>query len=381
MSFKRVFLYILPLIILISLTSCIKTSELSNKNESITADIVISSDDEVSSDTNSKETTEPVEDVQEEIEEIVLPYKNPLTGLPCAVDYSTSRPMAIMINNIKKATPQAGISCADVIYECTVEGGITRLMALVCDYENLPQIGSIRSSREYYLDIAQSHDAIYTHCGGSETAYSEINKRKIDNIDGVNGSYAESSAFWKDKERLRTMGYEHASVSNGYSLSKAVSDMKFRTQLKENFKSPLVFREEKIDISSDFASNITVKHSYYAISDFIYDVIAKTYKKSQFSAPHIDSNTERQLEFENILVLSANYYNTNDQYAHLILDFTGTGKGYYFSGGKMQKIIWKKSDVSTPYSLYCEDGVTALLLNPGKSYIAIINSLQNVTIY
>ena len=177
------------------------------------------------------------------------------------------------------------------------------------------------------------------------------------------------------------MGYEHASLTNGANLLKAVSDMKFRTNLKEGFSQPLCFREQAADISDNIAENIKVKHSYYAISDFVYDSTISSYKKSQYSAPHIDSNTNEQIAFENVIVLAANYYNTNDSYAHLMLDFTGTGKGYYFSGGKIQKITWSKKDTSTPYELFCEDRATPLLINPGKSYIAIINSLDNVTVY
>ena len=60
------------------------------------------------------------------------------------------------------------------MYECIVEGGYTRLMMLAMDYENLPVVGSVRSSREYYLDFAANHDAIYIHAGGSEQAYTEI---------------------------------------------------------------------------------------------------------------------------------------------------------------------------------------------------------------
>ena len=196
---KHILKYFLIITILFSFNSCIKTSDLADETDSITADIVIPSvDKEITEQTPGNVVTDVKTD-QELPDEIILPYKNPLTGMPCSVDYSNSRPMAIMINNIKKATPQAGISNAEIIYECSVEGGITRLMALVCDYANLPEIGSVRSSREYYLDIAQSHDAIYTHCGGSEKAYSEINVRKIDNIDGVNGSYSEQ---WVTNTRL-----------------------------------------------------------------------------------------------------------------------------------------------------------------------------------
>ena len=77
---------------------------------------------------------------------------NRLTGLPLDdTSLHNHRPIAIMINNINVACPQEGISKAEVMYECTVEGGITRMMMLVNDYESLPTVGSVRSCRFRYL--------------------------------------------------------------------------------------------------------------------------------------------------------------------------------------------------------------------------------------
>ena len=37
-----------------------------------------------------------------------LPYVNPLTGEGCETDIAGQRPVAVMINNLKKANPQLG---------------------------------------------------------------------------------------------------------------------------------------------------------------------------------------------------------------------------------------------------------------------------------
>ena len=51
---------------------------------------------------------------------------NPLTGLPGLSDeVMATRPVAVMINNIRNAVPQDGLSDADLIYEAETEGGIT----------------------------------------------------------------------------------------------------------------------------------------------------------------------------------------------------------------------------------------------------------------
>ena len=74
---------------------------------------------------------------------------NPLTGLPMEPEYENDRPVAVMFNNLKAAQPQLGISQADIIYEVSAEGGITRMLGVFQSLEGVGTLGSIRSSRPY----------------------------------------------------------------------------------------------------------------------------------------------------------------------------------------------------------------------------------------
>ena len=342
--------------------------------------------EEVEEDETNKVQNESETEVQEPtaedgiIEEPVVLFRNPLTGLACDENLVNKRPVAMMINNIKQAIPQLGISNADIMYECIVEGGITRLMCVFSDYENLPVVGSVRSSRDYYIDIAQSHDAIYAHCGGSEDAYSTIAERNIDNIDGVRGSYAAASAYWKDQDRVRNMGYEHASMTNGEKLSLAIANLNYRTAITENFSHPLKFSEEYVPFDGAVAESVIISYSgKYSRSFFEFDKDAGVYKKGQYGAAHTDANTNEVLTFDNLIILGVTYKDTGDSYHHLVMDFTGEGKGYYVCKGALKDIIWKKPDRQSAYSLYEADGTTPLILNPGKSYIGLANGLGQVT--
>lgn len=310
-----------------------------------------------------------------------LPYIDPLTGLPCADDYSRLRPIAVMINNIKQAIPQYGISEADILYECTVEGGITRLMAVFPDYTALPLLGSVRSSRDYYIDLAEAHDALYAHCGGSPDAYTAISQRKIQNIDGVNGSKAASDAYWKDPDRVRSMGYEHASMTNGEKMAQAINALGYRTELADGFSQPLKFTSADTPRDGEKVLSLNAEFSFYAQSFFSYDPARTCYIKGQYGKEHIDAGTGYPLSFKNILILSATYRNiAGDEKNRLDLNFTGTGKGYYITNGEKIDIVYKKPDRETPYTLYEADGETPLLLNPGKTYIGITNGLSCVTL-
>jgi len=105
---------------------------------------------------------------------------NPLSGeYNLSKDAVGKRPVGIMVNNIKISLPQRGISQADLCYEVLAEGGITRILALFPDINKIPDTGSVRSARDYYIDLAVSHNSIFVHFGGSPTALKTIKEKKI----------------------------------------------------------------------------------------------------------------------------------------------------------------------------------------------------------
>ena len=100
---------------------------------------------------------EPVEEPQPAPEPVPEPEPapdvpagtNPLTGEPMEPEYEKSRPVAVMLNNLKGAQPQLGVSQADIIYEVPAEGGITRMLGVYQSLEGVGTLGSIRSARPY----------------------------------------------------------------------------------------------------------------------------------------------------------------------------------------------------------------------------------------
>lgn len=118
-----------------------------------------------------------------------LSYLNPLTGLYGEKDITNNRPVAVMINNIKVAqNVQCGINDADIVYETEVEGGITRLMAVYQDISSVDRIGTVRSARYPYVDMAMGHDAVYIHCG-SDPNYCRPHLNDLDHIDVDTGVF------------------------------------------------------------------------------------------------------------------------------------------------------------------------------------------------
>ena len=111
--------------------------------------------------------------------------KSYLTGEDVSVGIGHRRPIAVMLGNDTNGAPQSGTENAGVIYEAPVEGSITRLMAIIEDYDNIPRIGSVRSCRDYFLFYANEYDAIYSHYGQAVYALQYLDQHLIDNLHGL----------------------------------------------------------------------------------------------------------------------------------------------------------------------------------------------------
>ena len=368
---KKIFLILMTLLVAASvMISCTKDEEKTTVpavNTETQPDIQVSTEEQENIPENTAEPeSEPVP------EEPVPVFVNPLTGLETEKDLTNIRPVAVMINNIHLALPQIGISEADIVYEILEEGGITRLLAIYNDYESVPEIGSIRSARDYYIDISDAHDAIFVHSGGSTYAYAELANRKTDDIDGIY-----MNQFYRSAERRKTMAKEHTLMISGEGLSEAIALKGYRTTTES--ACPLVFGQAEANENTKSASFIEIPFSLgynanpYAVSFFNYNKETGEYLKGHFEKEHIDGDDNSQLSFRNVLTLSCpSNMIKGDPYGCIQVHFTGTGKGTYASDGVMREIVWKRTSRSSSYTLYESDGQTPLVINPGKSYIAVV---------
>lgn len=326
--------------------------------------------------TAAPETTAPPETEPVAVE---LPYVNPLTGLPSAIDSSAQRPVAVMLNNLRIANPQIGIGQADILYECLVEGGITRLMGVFSDYSSLETLGSVRSSRDYYIDFAQNHDAIYVCAGGSPQAYSELYSREINFLCGVN-MYTPNT-FYRDQSRINSMGYEHSLMTSGSGIVSGISFKGYRTTLKSDFTSPFIFDAETNSAADGVeAKHLILTYSASQVVQMIYSEASNTYYRFQFGdVAHVDGATNQQLNFTNVLLI----YHTvkaipGDTSGRLAVTTTGSGKGYYISGGKAVSITWKKDTRDSVIQLTTSTG-EPLNMAPGKTFVSILPTTAEST--
>ena len=277
---------------------------------------------------------------------------------------SNKRPYAVMIPNDSGAKKrQYGLQNAYLIYEITVEGGITRLLALYKDID-VERIGPVRSSRHYYLDYALENDAIYVHFGWSPQAQSDIETLKINNL---NGLYNPSNMFWRDKK--------YSSPNNAFTstenIKKAAENKKYRLESNNyqllNYKSKVTLEDE----SKIKANNVKVYYTNNVYVKYVYDETNKYYLRYNNENKHIDLSTNEQIHMKNILVLKMDTNNiSGDDKGRQNLNNIGSGEGYYITEGNSIKITWEKQ-ARDKKTIFKDLKGKEIEINDGNTFIQI----------
>jgi len=304
---------------------------------------------------------------------------NVLTGMPISEEWANRRPIAVMINNLKAALPQHGVSQADIIYEVLAEGGITRMLAVYQRVEGVGDIGSVRSSRPYYLELALGLDAVYLHAGGSEDAYAKIKSWGVTALDCVNGPY-EGTLYWRDQERIKTAGYEHSVFTSGDTIINCFKNYSFRMEHKAGYTYQMEFADDGTPVGGESAHIITVPYSYYKTGVFSYDEDDGRYLVEEYDKPYVDGNTGGQVSVTNVVILkTACKLISGDEYGHLTVDLTSGGEGYFACGGKIIPIKWSKADKDSQFVYKTLDG-KPVTFGKGPTYVNIIPLEKNITV-
>lgn len=313
-----------------------------------------------------------------------------LTGLECSVEERKQRPMAVMINNIKAGTPQAGIGQASVIYEAPVEqADITRLMALFEDWQDMETIGYIRSSRDYFVYAALEFDAIYAHFGQATVYVGEmLNSDKVDNVSGATAGIDRpaSKAFMRTSARKSP----HNVYTTGKALLEAVGKFDYSLTYHDTHKqkfsfAPLGERAEYKDgkaVSVLYPGGKTgnIANGYSHIqARFEYNEEDGKYYRYEYGGKHIDELTGEQLAVDNV-IFQYTHGEFRDAEGYMAFDCHGGWedgadlskyKVQVFTGGRMVEGTWSRYSDTDP-ALYVDKDGNPIPLNRGKTWICLI---------
>lgn len=295
--------------------------------------------------------------ITDRLEEIITVLPKPKLKI---IDLdSNSRSIGVMIDNVKGAWPQAGLEEAYLVYDISVEHGLTRLFAIFKD-SKADLIGPVRSSRHYYLDYAMENDTIYAHHGWSPQAQRDIPKYKINNV--------------VPAKRKSTWG--HVAPHNVFTSIEEINKLASKYR-KTTEKEPLLnYSIEEININNEentnIANTVNIRYSYNYSVKYEYDEETKLYKRFINDKKHTDLESKKQLTVKNIIVTNVKSYldPTNSYKGRITLENIGTGKGYYITNGYYRPINWEKKSKDSQTIYKYEDG-REIQVNDGNTYIQI----------
>jgi len=312
--------------------------------------------------------------------EIVVPTPTPGPVIPegCALNVLTGeyideeiaarRPVAVVINNLYAALPQSGVSQAAVYYEVIAEGAITRIIAVFQDFD-AAKIGSIRSTRHYFLDFALDNDAIFAHHGQSPQGEIDLAALKIDNLNGMklDGTY-----YWRDPVRASQPGMkEHSSYTSAENIWKYIEKVGYRTERAAGFDGMFAFYNgPTVPAGGVAAVQIETPFANAFRPSFQYDAETKLYYRTEYNEAQIDVETGGQLAVTNVVVQNVVVRDLNDAAGRRDVALVSSGTGYLFTNGVVVPLTWEKTSRQSPTQWFDADG-NKLKLNVGKTWFCV----------
>lgn len=327
----------------------------------------------------SKETpsgTTEAENATEAVETTVEPttvptepeiFRNPLNGEILDEPF-TGRVFANTVSNLAENLPHVGVIHADMLIETYVNmNNVIRCLALYTDIESVEAIGSTRSTRPIFNDIAQHYDLILSHAGGSSTALNDARNRGIVNFNIDSWEVASQGTSYRDKEYNRT--YENTLFGIGAGIKAYAEAQGVPMTLEKDYG--FHFTEDGTPENGETADKITLSFIYgRAKKDTVmeYDASLDKYVYNQYGKVMQDQITGQTEAFTNVIIMYANITNNGIYHA---ADFLAGGTGYYANGGKIIPIVWSCADEDSAFC-FMTNGAEDLQLGVGNTYIAIV---------
>lgn len=338
------------------------------------------------------EETETVEETEDETD--VPPeegmVRSSLTNEWIDGDLADARPIAVMSPNDSNALPHYNFSKADILYECPVEGGITRSMAVFKDWEDLDRIGNVRSSRDYFVYWALEWDSIYVHFGGPFYINDIIEQESTNNITGC--AYGDKgkvglyeNAFYRATDRSAPQN----AYASAEGINNAIAKFDYSKTYRENyyvadhFKFASESAPNTLESYSDAitATEIDLKKAYpITKTSFTYNEEDGLYYRYMYGKADTDAaNNNQQLAFKNVFV-QFTYHEVRDEHGYLAFQVHDTTRdGYYFTNGKAIHVTWEKTADYEPTRYFDDDG-NEIEINTGKTMICVVKDGDSIEV-
>ncbi len=291
----------------------------------------------------------------------VLSGIDPLTGLPPTSATAEKRPaLAVKVDNVQGAWPQAGLNQADIVYDLPVEGGLTRLLAIFHSHD-VAVIGPIRSARPVDADILHllGH-SYFAFSGGTSSDLGPIN------------DHSNATPMWWDvTPSLFVIRHDHAVPHQVFGTTAMLYAGGEARSPSTTPPPPMFSYQVAVPTNAVPATTVTAQYSS-ATAAWTWNGTQYLRNQSGHADLLIDGS---QVTATNVVVMSVGVKNTSAHDSHGTVVplpvVIGSGQVWVFRNGVVVHGTWSRPNENSPMKLVTTTGQVIPLM-PGRSWVEVL---------
>ncbi len=279
-----------------------------------------------------------------------------LTGTT-TFDDPTRPALAVKIDNVPTARPQAGINQADIVFVEEVEGGLTRLAA-VFHSQGADVVGPVRSMRtgDFGL-LAQFNGPLFANSGGNRGARAQLASSTLIDV-GVN---ALSELYYRDRGRRAPSNL----FTNTFNLWLAGRDLE-----GAGTPSPLFqFRTPDQDLPSGSTAIDSVAIDYGS-TQVSYSWNGVGWDRSQDGRPTVDT-AGVPTSPTTVVVQFVDYIPSSADGASPEAVTTGDGRAWILTAWNIVQATWSRATLADQTDFRNPTTGNEIAILPGKIWIEL----------
>ena len=310
----------------------------------------------------------------------------PLTGLPDPSGVSGTRAsLAVKIENTPEARPQSGLDVADVVFEESVEGGITRFWAIF--NSAAPEtVGPIRSVRAMDPQIVVPFGGIVVFSGGAPANVALMEATDLVKVSENNAG----SAFFREPSRsaphnlygrtaelfsrggtpvppVPQFSYVGVPDSNSTVPTATTTTVKSKSKSKSKKPLPTTTTTAPVPFTGEAISQFHVNFASGYDVTYVWDPALGWKRFSQTSTPFMSATSPpTQISVTNVIVNFIPYGGGGGD-GNMI----GTGTSWIFSNGNLIKGTWTKAN-DADITHYTDAAGAPIRITPGRTWVELL---------
>ena len=283
-----------------------------------------------------------------------------LTGLPMPEGASALPAVSVKVDNAPAARPQSGLNQADVVFECLVEGGLSRFLA-VFDSQSPSLVGPIRSARPVDAALLRAlQGGIFAYSGAAEGEIAPVR--------------ASSQAFLLSRDRTPRPFFLRTGRSAPQNIYASIDDLRSEAGSAGSAQpAPLpLFTYGPPTTGATAVASAALVVGGQSTSQWTWQ--DGSWLRQEEGRPHLMADGA-QVTANNVVVMHVRVTGSGIRDAAHNEDpyvlATGSGQAEILRDGVLQRGTWSRPTMASPYAFVSDTG-QPMTLTPGRTWVELI---------